>query len=502
MSPNVLKTSLALSLIATLFLGGACTRSPENDAEAARLADRLVRVATCGAEAVPDAEIAAFEKDVLPTCAPETARGIRLLLAAYRFYQADLAQDAEQLKALLAFAQDLLAQPGLPPEAATALATKIFSTYADLQKDFDGALAFLATCKSVAGLGDAAEKPLAGKLRTLEGPQAIALLRKLADYPCFNPADPLARQTQELVKRLRGDTAKAPEAPYRDAIAFAAELLRKATLSEDAAGALAAQVFTAHFSDFKDTEAALAFLATCKPGPALKRGVHRTIAKKVRELDGASAVALLRKFAACPWFNPPDYLGQLAGESFTRFGGDGKNTPAQTAVLKDFLAFANDVLPRCSERGQADLKESLLNGYFLAGDFKGAIGILEKGAPADKSANWRNSMVAKLRAHIAMEAGDKPEAIRQLTAFIAFMLSDEQKEFDECDPATGLVYSREWVVGLNYVRCLKMARELKDPKADEYLALARKYYATALDKAKNDAKSLEAVKAEMKDAGL
>ena len=87
--------------------------------------------------------------------------------------------------------------------------------------------------------------------------------------------------------------------------------------------------------------------------------------------------------------------------------------------------------------------------------------------------------------------------------FIDFMLSDEQKDFEDCDPTTGIFYSREWVVARNYMRCFNMATEMKDAaKAAEFKELAKKNFATALQKAKDDQKSLPVLKEEAKSVGL
>ena len=66
-----------------------------------------------------------------------------------------------------------------------------------------------------------------------------------------------------------------------------------------------------------------------------------------------------------------------------------------------------------------------------------------------------------------MDAKDHKEAIKQLQGFIDFMLSDEQKDFEDCDPTSGIFYSREWVVARNYMRCFNMATEMKDAAGDE-----------------------------------
>lgn len=201
---------------------------------------------------------------------------------------------------------------------------------------------------------------------------------------------------------------------------------------------------------------------------------------------------------------PYDYIGQLTEDQFIRFAGDGGAKPADAARLKDLLAFSDRLLKRnvLSEPAANALRERRLDGFFLSGDFDGAIAYLEGEGVPKRSPGWCKGTAAKLRAHKAMEAGDRKEAVKQLLAFGAFMLSDEQKDFEDCDPTTGIVYSRDWVVARNYVRCAKMSRELGDAaQADAYLADAKRFFATAHEKAKDDQKSLDTLRAEMKEAG-
>lgn len=201
---------------------------------------------------------------------------------------------------------------------------------------------------------------------------------------------------------------------------------------------------------------------------------------------------------------PYDYVGQLAEDQFIRFAGDGGAKPADAARLKELLAFSDRLLKRnvLSEPAANALRERRLDGFFLSGDFDGAIAYLEGEGVPKRSPGWCKGTAAKLRAHKAMEAGDKKEALKQLLAFGAFMLSDEQKDFEDCDPTTGIVYSRDWVVARNYMRCAKMSRDLGDARqADAYLADAKRYFATAHEKAKDDQKSLDTLRAEMKEAG-
>ncbi len=202
---------------------------------------------------------------------------------------------------------------------------------------------------------------------------------------------------------------------------------------------------------------------------------------------------------------PIDYVGQLTEDQFIRFAGNGKDVPANTKVLKDLLAFSETLLknPDLTKNAAQGLSERRLDGYFLANDFDGAIKLLETEGLPNRTKTWQQATASKLRAHKAMEAKDWTGATTNMLAFIAFMLSDEQKDFEDCDPTTGIVYSRDWVVALNYERCSKFMKDANDAaKSKEYHDLAGKYYTMALDKAKGDESSLKALVEEMKAAGF
>ena len=200
---------------------------------------------------------------------------------------------------------------------------------------------------------------------------------------------------------------------------------------------------------------------------------------------------------------PYDFIARLAEDQFIRFAGNGSDVKPDAAVLKGLLEFSGRLLPQCGQAAANSLRERRLDGYFLTGDFDGAIAILENGGVPGKSPAWCKGTASKLRAHKAMDAGDRKEAVARLLEFVGFMKSDEQKDFEECDPTTGILYSREWVLARNLMRCSKMTAELGDAaKAGEYKAEAAKCFATALEKAKDDEKSLASLKEEMKSAGL
>ena len=199
---------------------------------------------------------------------------------------------------------------------------------------------------------------------------------------------------------------------------------------------------------------------------------------------------------------PIDLVGQLAEDAFIRLAGATAPSPANMKHLNALLDFTAKLLPRLSEGAQQSLLDRRLDGFFLTGNYDGAIALLDKGLPSH-TPGWCKGTAAKLRYHRFLEAGQKDAALKQLLIFIDFMLSDEQKDFEDCDPTTGIIYSREWVVGKNYLRCRDLAHDLKNAALEEeYFKKAKALYATALEKAKDDPKALAELKKEAQAVGL
>ena len=199
---------------------------------------------------------------------------------------------------------------------------------------------------------------------------------------------------------------------------------------------------------------------------------------------------------------PVDLVGQLTEDAVIRLAGPGAPSAENVKHLKALLDFSEKLLPRLAEGAQQSRLDRRLDGFCLTGNYDGAIALLDKGLPSH-TPGWCKGTAAKLRYHRLLEVGKKEEALQQLLVFIDFMLSDEQKDFEDCDPTTGIIYSREWVVGKNYIRCWEIARDLKDPAREaEYFKKAKDCYATALQKAKDDPKALAELKKEAKAVGL
>ena len=202
---------------------------------------------------------------------------------------------------------------------------------------------------------------------------------------------------------------------------------------------------------------------------------------------------------------PFDFIGLLAEEAFIRLAGDVKSPKADTdRRIRDLIALSAKMLEggTLSKSAANSLRERRLDGFFLVGDYDGAIAMLDQGLEG-RAPEWCKSTAAKLRAHKAMEAGERKEAVKQLQVFIDYMLSDAMKDFEDSDPANGVVYSREWVAAKNYMRCATLSGEDGDAKAKaDFTEKAKPLYKTALEKTKDDDVSLKELQKEMKAYGL
>ena len=253
------------------------------------------------------------------------------------------------------------------------------------------------------------------------------------------------------------------------------------------------------------------------------RETKKTVRREFRKAPLDDAAASLEKLASEKFFTvrfgngfpyikmgmepkvPFDFIGLLAEEAFIRLAGDVKSPKADTdRRIKDLIALSAKMLEggTLSRSAANSLRERRLDGFFLVGDYDGAIAMLDQGLE-DRAPEWCKSTAAKLRAHKAMEAGERKEAVKQLQVFIDYMLSDAMKDFEDSDPANGVVYSREWVAAKNYMRCATLSGEDGDAKAKAgFTEKAKPLYKTALEKAKDDDVSLKELQKEMKSYGL
>ena len=267
----------------------------------------------------------------------------------------------------------------------------------------------------------------------------------------------------------------------------------------------------------------VSYLWSIRQTKEMDRETSKTVRREFRKAPLNEAASRLEKLcsekfrtvrfgAAFPYITvrketkiPYDAIGYLAEDTFIRLAGGANLPKAETdRAIRDLIGFAEKMIDGglLSKSAANSLRERQLDGLFLIGDYDGAVAMLDKGLDG-RTPEWCKSTAAKLRAHKAMEAGDRNEAVKQLTVFIDYMLSDAMKDFEDSDPANGVVYSREWVAAKNYMRCATLSGEAGDTKAKaDFTEKAKPLYKTALEKAKDDDISIKELKKEMKSYGL
>ena len=123
------------------------------------------------------------------------------------------------------------------------------------------------------------------------------------------------------------------------------------------------------------------------------------------------------------------------------------------------------------------LKSFELDADFVLGDYDAALAVIDGGI-ADHDAAWHQMTRTKILAHKALADKEWATAVARFREFLD-LLPDE----DQHDPTTGIVFSRDSLVGLNEKRIGDIWTEAGDPaKAAAAYAAAREAYEKAIEK--------------------
>lgn len=198
--------------------------------------------------------------------------------------------------------------------------------------------------------------------------------------------------------------------------------------------------------------------------------------------NGGPAIVSERLNALLSLEYPPSYVFMLYAQHFYDLIG----TPE---ILRENIALARRLRPLLSEPSDlAQLSALEMDGDFLLEDWDGALAILEAGLP-DHDAAWHQLSITKVKAHKELSAGHFDEAAKLFRDFIG-MLPDEEQP----DPATGVVYTREMLGGMNEKRIGDFyAKAGEADKAAKAYEAARKWYADAAAKDKLGATTAERI---------
>ncbi len=125
------------------------------------------------------------------------------------------------------------------------------------------------------------------------------------------------------------------------------------------------------------------------------------------------------------------------------------------------------------------IRTMLLDASYVLEDYVTALDILEKGI-AGREASWHAMAISKVKAHKALQEKQPREAVKHFREFMTTIATAKDEE-PTSDPATGLVHSKEMILGRNAKRIGDILAEIPDADAaQKAYAEARDYYKKAL----------------------
>ena len=126
------------------------------------------------------------------------------------------------------------------------------------------------------------------------------------------------------------------------------------------------------------------------------------------------------------------------------------------------------------------IRTMVLDASFVLEDYATALNILTAGI-AGRDAAWHAMAISKVKAHQALKEQRPRDAVKYFREFMATVAT--AKEDDTSDPATGVVHSREMILGRNAKRIgdiLKGMQPSDTDNAAKAYAEAKGYYEKAL----------------------
>jgi tetratricopeptide (TPR) repeat protein len=140
---------------------------------------------------------------------------------------------------------------------------------------------------------------------------------------------------------------------------------------------------------------------------------------------------------------------------------------------------------------KASLLTMMLDASFMLQDFDRALRILGQEIPF-RDEKWRAMLIPKVKAHKALAAGNKPEAIKFFREFMDHVARSEESV---TDPVTAERVPREMILGLNAVRIGDLWGSLNETKkAAAAYDEARDYYRKAMSAAKEGSEEYKKAK--------
>ncbi|MCX6992144.1 MAG: hypothetical protein NT011_03265 [Kiritimatiellaeota bacterium] len=133
---------------------------------------------------------------------------------------------------------------------------------------------------------------------------------------------------------------------------------------------------------------------------------------------------------------------------------DGK--PADLLAMLQFGERLSAVL--ADEPDKELIRARAMDGYFLLEDYERVLVLLEKPLP-DMEGDDQANAINKIKAHLALQKGNKKEAVERFRTFMGTIKPSNQSPMD---PITGLVNTKEMCLGLNAKRIGDILSSMND----------------------------------------
>lgn len=188
-----------------------------------------------------------------------------------------------------------------------------------------------------------------------------------------------------------------------------------------------------------------------------------------------------------------DFPVNLVSGIFMRYFYDISDDQALVREMKDI---GERIIPLLQDEDtKGSVMTMVLDSCFILEDYDSALAILRAGVHG-YDAPWHEMAIAKVEAHKALAENRPVDAIKFFRAFMATV--EVSKDGDAADPSTGVVHTREMILGRNAKRIGDIYRDLvKDPvQAASAYAEARAYYQKTLD-TKPDKEVVDIINSEM-----
>ena len=165
----------------------------------------------------------------------------------------------------------------------------------------------------------------------------------------------------------------------------------------------------------------------------------------------------------------------------------------QPAAIAALLQFGDRLSKTITDKEVKDrLRLMSVEGYFVLKDYERALQLLAEPL-AMMTRTEQDNAVNKMKAHLALQKGNKPEAIERFRGFM-----DSAKAWTEpnFDPLTRLLYTKEMCLGFNAKRIGDILSSMNDVKgAQAAYREANDYYTVAQKEVRADSKESEHIKA-------